>query len=88
LFSQIYKAYTLVYIALNAIGVDSKYRRKGIGQKLTQWGIDKATAAEQDIWLIATDSGRRLYDSVGFKMICGGERCGEPQFVMLKMHEQ
>ncbi|KAK2589411.1 hypothetical protein QQS21_012915 [Conoideocrella luteorostrata] len=69
---------------LNSIAVDSGYRGRGLGKMLTMWGMDEADQACDEIWLIASPSGRGMYESLGFKQVAAGERFGEGQFVMTK----
>lgn len=50
---------------------------------LTRWGMDKAQKNGQAVWLIASPSGRQLYESLGFKEVYRGTRCGSEQHVMI-----
>ena len=77
-----------VSLALSSIAVDASHRRKGIGKRLTQWGLNAAGESKQDIWLIAAPEGMQMYRSMGFTTIGEGRRVGEPQYVMLKLYEQ
>lgn len=71
-------------IALNSIAVSAKYRSKGIGKRLTRWGMEAADANGQDIWLVSAPSGRAMYRSLGFKEVAEGTRAGEGQYIMLR----
>ncbi|KAJ4145102.1 hypothetical protein LMH87_003962 [Akanthomyces muscarius] len=69
---------------LDAIVVDERHRRKGIGKALVQWGIDQASREGRKTWLIATSDGKKLYDAMGFAVVGSGSRCGEAQHIMVR----
>ena len=45
------------------------YQRRGIGQKLLQWGIDVADRENIVSWLFARPAGSRLYEKNGWKAV-------------------
>ena len=75
------------FVAMTVVCVDPNQRRKGIGRLLAQWGVDMAKRNEQDIWLIASPDGSKLYTSMGFEKIAEGSRCGESQTIFVKWHD-
>ncbi|KAH8887217.1 acyl-CoA N-acyltransferase [Thozetella sp. PMI_491] len=72
------------YWLLQTIAVHSKHQRKGAGRCLVQWGIDEAIKDGKDIFLVATSSGRKLYDSVGFEVLSEKVMLGEMMTIMVK----
>ncbi|KAL6859216.1 acyl-CoA N-acyltransferase [Trichoderma novae-zelandiae] len=54
---------------LDFIGVDPDHRRKGIGMALLAWGVEQATKAGRDCYLMATPHGRPLYEAAGFEIV-------------------
>ncbi|PTB65258.1 acyl-CoA N-acyltransferase [Trichoderma citrinoviride] len=54
---------------LDFIGVDPKHQRKGIGKALLSWGVEQATKAGRDCYLMATPQGRPLYEAAGFEVV-------------------
>ncbi|KAH8779968.1 hypothetical protein F5883DRAFT_540965 [Diaporthe sp. PMI_573] len=45
------------------------YRRKGVGQQLLNWGVEKADELRLDIFLDSTSPGRPLYEANGFSYL-------------------
>jgi GNAT superfamily N-acetyltransferase len=54
---------------LRRMMVDPDHQRKGIGQKLLQWGLDLADKQKMVCWLYARPAAVRLYESAGFKVM-------------------
>ncbi|KAH6603538.1 hypothetical protein Trco_008313 [Trichoderma cornu-damae] len=54
---------------LDLIGVDPLQRRRGIGKALLTWGVQQATKAGRDCYLMATPQGRPLYEASGFDIV-------------------
>ncbi|EGR50411.1 uncharacterized protein TRIREDRAFT_58989 [Trichoderma reesei QM6a] len=54
---------------LDFIGVDPNHQRRGIGRALLSWGIEQATKAGRDCYLMATPQGRPLYEDAGFEVV-------------------
>lgn len=75
------------FVAMSVICVDANQRRKGIGKMLAQWGVDMAKKNEQDIWLIASPDGSKLYASLGFTKLAEGSRCGQSETIFVKWHD-
>lgn len=57
------------YIYLSVIAVDPEHQRRGIGRLLMQWGIDIAEKLDLPIYTESSESGLRLYESVGFERL-------------------
>jgi len=49
------------------LAVDPSHHRRGVGKMLLQWGLDQARSKGQDVFLAATEVGKFLYTSAGFK---------------------
>jgi GNAT superfamily N-acetyltransferase len=49
--------------------VDDKWRGKGIGKKLVQWGLDKCQELGIPAYLEASDMGFPLYKKLGFEVL-------------------
>ncbi|KAK4234924.1 puromycin N-acetyltransferase [Achaetomium macrosporum] len=54
---------------LMSLAVDPAQQRRGIGRKLMHHGLELASKAGMDVFLIATPAGRGLYESLGFRPI-------------------
>lgn len=54
-------------VALDSLGVSTGQRRRGIGRKLLEHGIELATAQGRDCYLLATPYGQPLYLAAGFQ---------------------
>ncbi|KAK3311707.1 acyl-CoA N-acyltransferase [Chaetomium strumarium] len=54
---------------LMSLAVDPTQQRRGIGRKLMHHGLDLASQAGMDVFLLATPAGRGLYESLGFRQI-------------------
>ena len=57
--------------------VDPRYRRKGTGTRLLQWGVEHLTSCES-VKLDATPAGRRVYLPLGFRDEYGLQRMTRP----------
>ena len=51
---------------LNMCFVHPGFRRRGIGKLLLQWGLVKADERGLETYIDATESGRPLYEGLGF----------------------
>lgn len=58
--------YVLTNTDLNIIFTHPDHQRRGIGQQLLQWGIDKAAELDFELWLNSWKHGRALYEKNGF----------------------
>ncbi len=54
---------------LNSLAVSAKYQRRGIGQMLVKWGMERAREEGKGIILIANPAGAPLYQKLGFEEI-------------------
>ncbi|KAJ7744681.1 acyl-CoA N-acyltransferase, partial [Mycena metata] len=54
---------------LSLMAVDPKYQRRGIGQALLQWGLDRADAEGLEVYLESSEDGLRLYEKNGFESV-------------------
>lgn len=45
------------------------YRRKGVGQQLLNWGMERADELRLEIFLDSTSPGRPLYEANGFSYL-------------------
>jgi ribosomal protein S18 acetylase RimI-like enzyme len=52
-----------------SVAVDGRHRRKGIGALMVQWGLDRAKRDGNDVCLISSVAGIRLYSSLGFEIL-------------------
>lgn len=52
---------------LTMLGTCPKYRRKGVGKMMLQWGFERATQDHVPLVLVASVEGQRLYQSTGFQ---------------------
>jgi GNAT superfamily N-acetyltransferase len=57
------------YWLLGLLGVDPKFYRRGIGQRIVQRGLDVAAEEKVPVTLKASTVGRSLYQNMGFKTI-------------------
>ncbi|KAM0299461.1 hypothetical protein ACHAPM_007503 [Fusarium culmorum] len=71
---------------LSWLGVSPKCQRTGIGRRLAQWGIDRADEERVPAVLVSSNSGRPLYEKLGFKEIGQAtfDKEGNAQPVMLR----
>ncbi|KAB5580461.1 acyl-CoA N-acyltransferase [Coniochaeta sp. 2T2.1] len=71
------------YWVLDVLAVHPEHQRKGLGSKLTRWGIEKAAKEGKGVGLISRPNAKRLYASLGF-VACGPERIvsGDSQTAM------
>jgi ribosomal protein S18 acetylase RimI-like enzyme len=56
---------------LASLAVDPKWRRRGVGEMLTQWGLDQGQEEGVACALVASKMGEGLYKKMGFVV---GER--------------
>jgi predicted N-acetyltransferase YhbS len=56
-----------LYLGMLACHPD--YQKRGAGEILVRWGIDKAKAEELTVTLFASPMGTKLYSRMGFKDI-------------------
>ncbi len=61
----------VVCLDLKSIAVDANHQRKGIGQMLVQWGVNRAAEESKDVLIIANPTGAVLYRKMGFEEIGG-----------------
>lgn len=61
------------YWVLDVLAVHPGHQRKGLGSKLTRWGIEEAAKEGKGVGLISRPTAKRLYASLGFQ-IFGPER--------------
>ncbi|RPA85563.1 hypothetical protein BJ508DRAFT_411960 [Ascobolus immersus RN42] len=54
---------------LFSIRVDPVYQRRGIGKRLMEWGQDMARSDGVGMAVEGTESGSKLYASVGFREV-------------------
>ncbi|KAB5563587.1 acyl-CoA N-acyltransferase [Coniochaeta sp. 2T2.1] len=54
------------YWVLDVLAVHPDHQRKGLGNKLTRWGIEKAAKEGKGVGLISRPNAKRLYASLGF----------------------
>lgn len=54
-----------LYLGMLACHPD--YQRRGAGEMLCRWGLDKAEAEHLTVTLFASPMGARLYGKLGFK---------------------
>jgi ribosomal protein S18 acetylase RimI-like enzyme len=57
------------YWYLSWLGILSTHGRKGLGQQLLQWGLDRADEHDQAIYLSASPQGVGLYRKAGFEVV-------------------
>lgn len=57
------------YLDLFVLFTHPDYRRKGVGQQLLNWGVEKADELRLDIFLDSTSPGRPLYETNGFSYL-------------------
>ncbi|CAG8976480.1 hypothetical protein HYALB_00010616 [Hymenoscyphus albidus] len=63
---------------LDALCVDFRYQRHGIGKQLLETGLDLAKAKGWDVWTEASPMGLGLYLKMGFRQV-GEFVVGEPE---------
>ncbi|OIW35338.1 acyl-CoA N-acyltransferase [Coniochaeta ligniaria NRRL 30616] len=61
------------YWVLDVLAVHPGHQRKGLGSKLTRWGIERAAKEGKGVGLISRPTAKRLYASLGFQTF-GPER--------------
>ncbi|KAH8895314.1 acyl-CoA N-acyltransferase [Thozetella sp. PMI_491] len=74
---------------LNSLAVHPNHQRKGIGRRLTQWGIDRAASDGKDVLIVARTEGAPLYRSMGLEMfgeakVFDGEYQERKEFYILR----
>lgn len=57
------------YWYLQNLAVDPAYQRRGAGQLLTKWGIEKAREEGCCVALDATIMGQQVYEKLGFQVV-------------------
>ncbi|KAJ7815671.1 hypothetical protein B0H14DRAFT_2681265 [Mycena olivaceomarginata] len=57
------------YWCVVLLAVDPVYQYQGVGQTLLQWGLDQAATESLDVYLEASDAGKRLYEKNGFELV-------------------
>lgn len=57
------------YYGVLDMGVDPKFRRRGVARLMMKWGIEKAEKEHVPVRLSATPAGVPLYRSLGFRTI-------------------
>ncbi|KAH8725677.1 acyl-CoA N-acyltransferase [Phaeosphaeriaceae sp. PMI808] len=62
---------------LNICAVHPSYQKRGIGQDLVKWGIDRAREEKVHASVLASDKSGRLYLNCGFDEIVGNCTHGE-----------
>lgn len=60
-------------IDLRRMMVHPDHQRKGIAQKMLQWGMDLADREKIVGWLFARPAGSRLYEKNGWKAVTSTE---------------
>ncbi|KAF3921873.1 hypothetical protein AA313_de0209924 [Arthrobotrys entomopaga] len=55
------------YLHLNILVVDPKYQRRGIGEALVRWGVNKAIKENIPSTLEASRAGKKVYLKCGFE---------------------
>jgi predicted N-acetyltransferase YhbS len=58
---------------IGPLWVLEEYQGRGIGTALLKEGMDKSDASGEAIYLEASDDGRPVYESLGFKSVTGGK---------------
>jgi predicted N-acetyltransferase YhbS len=84
-------AYQLLYLDLNALSVDPRHQRKGIGQSLVRWGIERAKQDNKSVIIVANPTGAPLYRKMGLEEIAHmvlfvGESFERDSWVFLLRH--
>lgn len=59
----------LTHTDCHVIAVNPKYQGKGIGTRLTQWGVDVAEQLNVPVYLEATDKSVGVYRRLGFRVL-------------------
>ena len=57
------------YWHLNVLGTSPIARRRGVGQMLTQWGMDRARDEGVPVCINSSEVGAKLYYNLGFKVV-------------------
>ncbi|KAL6914966.1 hypothetical protein FSST1_012726 [Fusarium sambucinum] len=68
---------------LDYIGVGPGNQRRGIGNMLLKWGLERASEEGKDCYLVATEAGRPLYVAAGFEDIRTIMILGIPHYSMI-----
>ncbi|EPS39558.1 hypothetical protein H072_6700 [Dactylellina haptotyla CBS 200.50] len=55
------------YLHLNILVVDPSYQRRGIGEALVKWGVEKVKRENMPAALEASRAGKRVYSKCGFQ---------------------
>lgn len=69
---------------MNAIAVDPAHQRRGIGKKLTQWGLERAEKERKNVHFLSSPSGGRLYRTMGFEEVGSGDVLGGKEYAFVK----
>ncbi|KAF2674879.1 acyl-CoA N-acyltransferase [Microthyrium microscopicum] len=56
-------------VSLDSLTVSPDFQRRGVGRLLMQWGMDKADKLGLENYLEASQAGKKLYESCGFRAI-------------------
>ena len=71
-------------VGLNLLSVNPAHQRKGAGSLLMEWGCGQADTGGQDMFLLASPAGIRLYEKFGFRALSSIEVKGDKFTSMLR----
>ena len=63
------KYWVVLSLVLNLMSVHPSHRRQGVGKLLMKWGLDRADEMGFEGWVEASESGKLLFETLGFRIL-------------------
>ena len=57
------------YLYMAILGVDPNFQRMGVGNRLLEWGLEKADREGLECFIEASPAGKGLYEKLGWREV-------------------